>query len=71
MDKPRAIRHPRLAMMAAIVALMFCSTWAGMAYARGAIDWYVVFGLASSVLAVFIYFLRIPALARPDPADIP
>lgn len=53
-------RYPRVIRMAEIVGLIFFSTWAGMAYARGDYGWYVALCGAASLIASLVYFNKLP-----------
>lgn len=53
-------RYPRVIRMAEIVALIFSSTWAGMAYARGDYGWYVALCGAAALIASVVYFNKLP-----------
>jgi len=54
------MKRPRLARMAAIIGGCWLSTWAGMAYAKGDVLWYLVLGGLAAVVATWVYFQRIP-----------
>lgn len=53
-------RYPRVIRMAEIVGLIFFSTWAGMAYARGDYGCYVALCGAASLIASLVYFNKHP-----------
>ena len=55
------MKRPRLARMAAIIGGCWLSTWAGMAYAKGDVLWYLVLGGLAAVVATWVYFQRIPS----------